>query len=168
MSTQHIVDIVVDTTYSRHCNWYQLYSSSFRLVSVFVCGRLYFMQDQKNIKNTVRSLNFTFRYIYDTLLLNNTTLCDCIDRFYPIDLAIKDTTDTARSASYLELHLQVDSEGRLWAKPYDKRIEHSIHICSNTCICSVYFSVVTIFHVHTILFLIKFCCFQARYWTKDS
>ena len=71
------------------------------------------MQDQKNIKNTVRSLNFTLRYIYDALSLSNPTFCDYIDRFYPIDLAIKDTRDTARSSSYLELHLQVDSEGRL-------------------------------------------------------
>jgi hypothetical protein len=32
---------------------------------------------------------------------------------YPIVLEIKDTTDADRSASYLELHLEIDSEGRL-------------------------------------------------------
>jgi hypothetical protein len=40
-------------------------------------------------------------------------------RIYPIELEIKDTTDTARSASYLNLHLEIDSEGRLRTKPYD-------------------------------------------------
>jgi hypothetical protein len=35
---------------------------------------------------------------------------------YPIELEIKDTTDTDRSASYLDLHLEIDSEGRLTTK----------------------------------------------------
>jgi hypothetical protein len=36
-------------------------------------------------------------------------------------LEIKDTTDTDRSASYLDLHLEIDSEDRLRTKLYDKR-----------------------------------------------
>jgi hypothetical protein len=39
----------------------------------------------------------------------------------PIELAIKDTTDTDRSDSYRDLHLEIDSEGWLRAKLYDKR-----------------------------------------------
>jgi hypothetical protein len=31
---------------------------------------------------------------------------------YPIELEIKDTTDTDRSVSYLDLHLEMDSEGQ--------------------------------------------------------
>ena len=46
-------------------------------------------------------------------------LDDIFERFYPILLEIKDTTDTGRSASYL--HLEIDSEGRLRTKLYDKR-----------------------------------------------
>ena len=38
---------------------------------------------------------------------------DFVDRIYPIELEIKDTKDTDRSASYLDLHLEIDSEGRL-------------------------------------------------------
>jgi hypothetical protein len=38
-----------------------------------------------------------------------------------LELEIKDTTDTVRSASYLGLHLEIDSEVRLRTKPYDKR-----------------------------------------------
>jgi hypothetical protein len=33
-----------------------------------------------------------------------------VDHIYPIELKIKDTTDTNRSASYLDLHLEIDSE----------------------------------------------------------
>jgi hypothetical protein len=40
---------------------------------------------------------------------------------YPIELEIKDTTDTDKSASYLDLHIEFDSESRLRAKLYDKR-----------------------------------------------
>jgi hypothetical protein len=39
----------------------------------------------------------------------------------PIEFEIKDTTDTDRSASYLDLHLEIGSEGRLRTTPDDKR-----------------------------------------------
>ena len=32
---------------------------------------------------------------------------------------LKDTTDTVKSASYLDLHLEIDNEGRLKTKLYD-------------------------------------------------
>jgi hypothetical protein len=38
---------------------------------------------------------------------------DFVDRIYPNELEIKDTTDTDRSASYLELHLETANEGQL-------------------------------------------------------
>jgi hypothetical protein len=37
----------------------------------------------------------------DVLSLNNSRFDDFVDRIYPIELEIKDTTDTDRSASYL-------------------------------------------------------------------
>ena len=39
-------------------------------------------------------------------------LGDFVYRIYPIEFEIKDITDTDRSASYLDLHLEIDSEGR--------------------------------------------------------
>ena len=69
---------------------------------------------RKNEKKLTRSFNFTFRY-------NNSRFGDFVDRIYPIELEIHDTTDTDRSASYLEVHLAIDSEVRLATKPYDKR-----------------------------------------------
>ena len=68
---------------------------------------------KKNEKKLARSFNFTFRYIDDVLLLSNSRFGDSVDRIYPIELEIKDTTDTDRSASYLDLHLEIDSEGQL-------------------------------------------------------
>ena len=53
---------------------------------------------KKNEKKLARSFNFTFRYIDDVLSLNNSRLDDFVDRFYPIELEIKDTTNTDRSA----------------------------------------------------------------------
>jgi hypothetical protein len=55
---------------------------------------------------------------------------------YPIELEIKDTTDTDRSASYLDLHLEIDSEGRLRMKFYDKRDDFNFPIVNFPFICS--------------------------------
>jgi hypothetical protein len=43
-----------------------------------------------------------------------------VDRIYPIELKIKDTKDTDRSASYFDLHLEIDSEGPFRTKLCDK------------------------------------------------
>ena len=67
---------------------------------------------KKNEKDLARSFNFTFNYIDDVLSLNNFRLGDFVGRIYPITLEVKDTTDTGRPASYLVLHLVIDSEGR--------------------------------------------------------
>jgi hypothetical protein len=77
---------------------------------------------KKNQKKLARSFNFTFRYIDDVLSLNNSRFDDFVDRIYSIELEIEDTTDTDRSASYLDLHLEIDSEGRLRTKLYDKEM----------------------------------------------
>jgi hypothetical protein len=76
---------------------------------------------KKNEKNLARSFNFTFHYIDDVLSLNNSSFGDFVDHIYPNEREIKDTTDTDRSASYLDLHLEIDNEGRLRTKLYDKR-----------------------------------------------
>ena len=71
---------------------------------------------KKPEKKLSRSFNFTFRYIIHVLSLNNSRFGDFVDRIYPIELEIKDTTDTHMSASYLELHLEIDSVGQLKTK----------------------------------------------------
>jgi hypothetical protein len=54
-----------------------------------------------------------FRYIDDVILLNNSRFGDFVDRIYPIELEVKDTTDTDTSASSLDLRLEIDSEGQV-------------------------------------------------------
>jgi len=80
-----------------------------------------FFYSYENVRTLARSFNFTFSYI-DVLSLNNSKFGDIVDRIYPIELEIKDTTDTDRSASYLDVHLGIDSEGRLRTHLYDKKI----------------------------------------------
>ena len=64
-----------------------------------------------------------FRYKDDVLSLTN-----FVGRIYPIEPEKKDTTDPDMSTSYLDLHLGVDSDGRLRTKLYDKRYDFNIPI----------------------------------------
>jgi hypothetical protein len=57
-----------------------------------------------------------FRYKDDVLSLNNSRFGDFVDGIYAIELEIKDTTDTDRSASYLDLYLKIDRQGWLKTK----------------------------------------------------
>ena len=91
---------------------------------------------KKNKKKLARSFNSTFRYIDDVLSLNNSNFGDFVVHIYPIELEIKDTTDTDRSASYLDLHLEIDSERRLRTKLYDKRDDLNFPIVNFPYICS--------------------------------
>jgi hypothetical protein len=109
------------------------------LADMFLC--LYeadFIQGllKKNEKKLARFFNFTFRYIDDVLSLNNSRFGDFVDHIYLIELEIKDTTDTDRSASYLGLHLEIDSEGWLRTKFYDKRDDFNFPIVNFPFICS--------------------------------
>jgi hypothetical protein len=91
---------------------------------------------KKNEKKLARSFNFAFRYIDDVLSLNNSRFGDFVDRIYPIELEIKDTTHTDTSASYLDLHLEIDSEGRLRTKLYDNKDDFNFPIVNFPFICS--------------------------------
>jgi hypothetical protein len=77
-----------------------------------------------------------FRYIDDVLSLHNSRFGYFVDHIYSIELEIKDTTDTYRSASYLDLHLEIDSEGQLRTKLYDKRDDFNLPIVNFPFICS--------------------------------
>jgi hypothetical protein len=91
---------------------------------------------KKKEKKLARSFNFMFRYIDDVLSLNNSRFGDFVDRIYPIELEIKDTTNTDRFASYFYLHFEIDSEGRLRTKLYDKRDDFNFPIVNFPFICS--------------------------------
>jgi hypothetical protein len=71
-------------------------------------------------------------------------LGDFVDRIYSIELEIKDITDTDRSASHLDLNLEIDNEGRLRTKLYDKREDFNFSHCE---LSSIYLSVDMIFQI---------------------
>ena len=91
---------------------------------------------KKNEKKLVRSSNFTFRCIDDVLSLSNSRFGDFVDRIYLSEFEIKDTTDTDGSASYLDLHLEIDSEWRLRTKLNDKWDDFNFPIVNFPFICS--------------------------------
>ena len=90
---------------------------------------------KRNWPNPLISRSATL-YIDDVFLLNNSRFGDFVDPIYPIEFEIKDTTDTDRSGSYLDLHLEIDSEGQLRTKPYDKRDDFNFPIVNFQFICS--------------------------------
>ena len=53
-----------------------------------------------------------------------------------IQLEIKDTIDTVMSALYLDLYLEIDNEGRLKTKLYDKRDDFSFPNVNFSFLCS--------------------------------
>ena len=81
---------------------------------------------KKNEKKLARSFNFTFR----------NTDGDSVDSIYPIELEIKDTTDTDISASYLDISLEIDSEGWLRTTIYNNRDVFNFHIVNFAFMCS--------------------------------
>jgi hypothetical protein len=57
---------------------------------------------QDNTKRLALSFNHTFRYIDDVLSINNNNFHNYVHVIYPDELEIKDTTESDKSASYLE------------------------------------------------------------------
>ena len=57
-------------------------------------------------------MQFQFRYIDDVMALNNSRFGDYLHHIYLNELEVKNTTDTKTSASYLDLHLEIDNGGQ--------------------------------------------------------
>ena len=69
------------------------------------------------------------------LSLNNCKFGNLVDRIYPIELTIKDITDTITSASLLDLHFEIDNDGQLRTTLYDKRDDFNFPIANLQFIC---------------------------------
>jgi len=89
----------------------------------------------KKIKDA-RSFNFTYRYIDDVLSINNPSFGRLLPSKYPPELEIKETTETACSTSFLDLHLEFDNSGHLSTKIYDKRDDFNFEIINFPYLCS--------------------------------
>ena len=64
---------------------------------------------------------------------NCNQIVDFVDIIYPIELEIKNASD---SVSYLGLHLEMDSDDRLKTQLYDKRDDFNFPIVNFPFICS--------------------------------
>ena len=83
-----------------------------------------------------RAFNFTYRYIDDVLSINNSRFVEFLPLIYPPELEVKETTDTASSASFLDLYLEFDDRGQLSTKIYDKRDDFNFKIINFPNMCS--------------------------------
>jgi hypothetical protein len=59
-----------------------------------------------------------------------------VDSIYPNELAIKETTESSTSASYLDVLLNIDVDRKLTTQLYDKRDDFNFAIVSFPYTCS--------------------------------
>ena len=83
-----------------------------------------------------RAFNFTYRYIDDVLSINNPRFAEFLPLIYPPKLEFKETTDTASSASFLDLCHEFADSGQLSSKMYAKRDDFNLKIITFTNMCS--------------------------------
>ena len=79
-------------------------------------------------KQLASLFNFTYRYIDAVLSINNPEFENYLGQMYPVELEIKDTTESNTSASYLDLLLSIGRDGQLHISIYDKRDDFNFHI----------------------------------------
>jgi hypothetical protein len=96
------------------------------------------------------SFNHTFRYIDDVLSTNNHNFHNYIHLSYPDELEIKDTTESDKSASYLDIISNIDANGRLTTTPYDKRDDFDFAIVNFPFLCTV-----VTYHFHLLMVFIS-------------
>ena len=96
------------STNNWYSNGYDLCSTTRRFVSYeadFLQGLL-----KNKDRKLAQTFNFSICYIYDVLSLKNSRFGDYLHHSYPNELEVNDTTDTQKSAPYLDLHLEIDNE----------------------------------------------------------
>ena len=79
-------------------------------------------------KQLASRFNFTYRYIDYVLSINNPEFVNYLGQMYPVELEIKDTTESNNSASYLDLLLSIGRDGQLHTSIYDKSDDFNFHI----------------------------------------
>ena len=55
-----------------------------------------------------RAFYFTYRYIDDVLYITNSRFAEFLPLIYPPELEAKENTDTASSASFVDIYLEFD------------------------------------------------------------
>ena len=102
----------------------------------------------KNKKLAV-SFNLTYRYMDDVLSINNHNFHNYVHLIYPEELDIKDTTESDRCASYLDILLTIDSNGRLTPTLY------GVSVMTLTLQSSTFPFYLVIYHYHLLMVCIS-------------
>jgi hypothetical protein len=89
-----------------------------------------------NNKKLAVFFNYTFRCIDDVLSINNHNFHNYIHLIYPNELEIKDTTESDKSASDLDIIFNIDSNGRQRTSLYDKPDDIDFAIVNFPFLCS--------------------------------
>ena len=78
------------------------------------------------------------RYTDNVLSINDKDFHPYVDSIYwhPSELEIKGTTESSMSASYLDILLNIDINGKLTTQLYDKRDDFSFSIVNFPYLCS--------------------------------
>ena len=99
-----------------------------------------FVEDQRI--HEARAFNFTYRYIDDVLSINTYRFAEFLPLIYPPELEVKETTDTASSASFLDLYLEFDDSGQLSTKIYNNKFSKYVQqYTSFSCIWCLHFAI---------------------------
>jgi hypothetical protein len=70
------------------------------------------------------------------LSINYSRFAEFLPLIYPPELEVKEITDTASSASFLDVYLEFDDSGQLSTKIYDKRDDFNFKIINFPNMCS--------------------------------
>ena len=100
---------------NRKITCYPLNSNAYLFLYSYESEFLQKLVKDKKI-HEARAFNFTYRYIDDVLSINNSRFAEFLPLIYPPELEVKETTDTASSASFLDLYLEFDHSGQLSTK----------------------------------------------------
>ena len=79
-------------------------------------------------KQLASRFNLTYSCIDDVLSINNLELENHLGQMYPVELEIKDTTESITFAFYLDLLLSIRKDGKIHTSIEDKQDDFNFHI----------------------------------------
>jgi hypothetical protein len=85
-----------------------------------------------------RAFNFTYRYTDDVLSINNPRFAEFLPLIYPPELEIKETTDTASSASFLKDDVSRNQNNCYWPLHNESIARCKHHMQEKLVYCCTY------------------------------
>jgi hypothetical protein len=101
------------------------------LADLFLCS-----YESEFLHNLVKDKKIHEARAFNRTSINNPRFAAFLPLIYPPELEIEETTDTAVSASFLDLYLEFDDSGQLSTNIYDKRDGFNFKIINFPNMCS--------------------------------